>query len=123
MVLKIKRVTEPLTKTDGARVLVDRLWPRGQSKAELQLTAWLRDIAPSSALREWFGHDPKKWEAFRNRYRSELDANSTAVKQLRALLKQYPKATLLFAARDEEHNNAAVLAEYLREGSRRHAAP
>ncbi|MGH8115193.1 MAG: DUF488 domain-containing protein [Rhodanobacteraceae bacterium] len=115
MAFRIKRVTEPLTKGDGARILIDRLWPRGQSKAKLQLTAWLRDIAPSTELRKWFGHDPAKWNEFRARYRAELDANPEAVAELQALLREHPDATLLFMAHDEKHCNAVVLAEYLRE--------
>jgi uncharacterized protein YeaO (DUF488 family) len=122
MALKIKRVTEPPNRTDGARILVDRLWPRGQSKDKLQLTAWVRDVAPSTELRKWFGHDPAKWETFRRRYRAELDANPACVKELRALLQQHSNATLLYAAHDEECNNAVVLAEYLREESRQRAA-
>jgi uncharacterized protein YeaO (DUF488 family) len=112
---KIRRVTEPPSKADGARILIDRLWPRGQSKAKLQLTAWVRDIAPGTELRKWFGHDPDKWPEFRKRYRAELDANPKAVAELQGLLKEHPDATLLFAAHDEQHSNAAVLAEYLRE--------
>ncbi|MGH8234628.1 MAG: DUF488 domain-containing protein [Rhodanobacteraceae bacterium] len=115
MAFRIKRVTEPLTKADGSRILIDRLWPRGQSKAKLQLTAWLRDIAPSTELRKWFGHDPAKWNEFRARYRAELDANPEAVAELQALLREHPDATLLFMAHDEKHCNAVVLAEYLRE--------
>ena len=115
MAFKIKRVTEPLTKADGTRILIDRLWPRGQSKAKLQLTAWVRDIAPSTTLRQWFGHNPAKWEEFRKRYRAELDANPGAVAELQDLLQQHPTATLLFMAHDAEHCNATVLAEYLRE--------
>jgi uncharacterized protein YeaO (DUF488 family) len=115
MAFKIKRATEPPGKDDGARILIDRLWPRGQSKEKLKLTAWVRDIAPSTELRKWFGHDPAKWEEFRKRYRAELDANPEAVAELQALLKQHPSATLLFAAHDEKHANAVVLAEYLRE--------
>jgi uncharacterized protein YeaO (DUF488 family) len=115
MAFKIKRATEPPGKDDGARILIDRLWPRGQSKEKLKLTAWVRDIAPSTELRKWFGHDPAKWEEFRKRYRAELDANPGAVAELQALLKQHPNATLLFAAHDEKHANAVVLAEYLRE--------
>ncbi|HET9819592.1 MAG TPA: DUF488 family protein [Rhodanobacteraceae bacterium] len=115
MAFKIKRATEPLTKADGARILIDRLWPRGQSKAKLKLTAWVREIAPSTELRKWFGHDPAKWEEFRKRYRAELDANPEAVAGLQALLQEHPNATLLFMAHDEKHANAVVLAEYLRE--------
>lgn len=115
MTFRIRRVTEPLTKADGARILIDRLWPRGQSKAKLQLTAWVREIAPSTELRKWFNHDPPKFEEFRKRYRAELDANPGAVAELRGLLKEHPDATLLFAAHDDQHCNAVVLAEYLRE--------
>ncbi len=115
MAFKIKRANEPLTKADGARILIDRLWPRGQSKDKLQLTAWVRDIAPSTELRKWFGHDPEKFDEFRKRYRAELDANPEAVAELQGLLKEHPNATLLFMAHDEKHCNAVVLAEYLRE--------
>ena len=115
MAFKIKRTTEPAVKDDGARILIDRLWPRGQSKEKLELTAWVRDIAPSTELRKWFGHDPAKWEEFRKRYRAELDANPEAVAELQALLQEHPNATLLFAAHDEKHANAVALAEYLRE--------
>jgi len=115
MTFKIKRASEPANKDDGARILIDRLWPRGQSKEKLHLTAWLRDIAPSTELRKWFAHDPAKWDEFRKRYRAELDANPEAVAELQALLNEHPKATLLFMAHDEEHANAVVLAEYLRE--------
>jgi uncharacterized protein YeaO (DUF488 family) len=114
MAFKIKRTTEPVGKDDGARILIDRLWPRGQSKERLELTAWVRDIAPSTELRKWFGHDPAKWEEFRKRYRAELDANPEAVAEVRALLEKHANATLLFAAHDEKHANAVVLAEYLR---------
>ncbi|MGH8154795.1 MAG: DUF488 domain-containing protein [Rhodanobacteraceae bacterium] len=119
MAFKIKRATEPLTDADGARILIDRLWPRGQSKDKLKLTGWVRDIAPSDALRKWFGHDPAKWEEFRKRYRAELDANPDAVAELQGLLKEHPNATLLFMAHDDKHCNAVVLSEYLHE----HAPP
>jgi uncharacterized protein YeaO (DUF488 family) len=113
MAFKIKRANEPLTKSDGARILIDRLWPRGQSKDKLQLTAWVKDIAPSTELRKWFNHDPPKFEEFRKRYRAELDANPTAVAELQALLKEHTNATLLFMAHDDKHCNAVVLQEYL----------
>jgi len=115
MAFTIKHANEPANAADGARILIDRLWPRGQSKEKLQLTAWVKDIAPSTGLRKWFGHDPDKWEEFRKRYRAELDANPDAVAELQALLKEHPNATLLFMAHDAEHCNATVLAEYLRE--------
>jgi uncharacterized protein YeaO (DUF488 family) len=115
MAFTIKHANEPANAADGARILIDRLWPRGQSKEKLQLTAWVKDIAPSTGLRKWFGHDSDKWEEFRKRYRAELDANPDAVAELQALLKEHPNATLLFMAHDAEHCNATVLAEYLRE--------
>ena len=122
MTVQIKRANLPAAKSDGARILIDRLWPRGQSKDKLQLTAWVKDIAPSTELRKWFGHDPEKWEAFRKRYRTELDANPEAVEALQELLREHPKATLLFMAHDEKHCNAVVLAEYLREHAPRERA-
>jgi uncharacterized protein YeaO (DUF488 family) len=122
MTLTVKRVTAPPDEADGARILVDSLWPRGHSKDKLHLTAWLRDVAPSTELRKWFGHDPAKWDMFRKRYRAEMDANPAAVSELRNLLGKHADATLLFAAHDAEHNNAVALAEYLRERGRRHAA-
>lgn len=112
--IKIKRAYEPAEKTDGARVLVDRLWPRGLSKKRAALTLWLKEIAPTSELRTWFGHDPEKFEEFRMRYRVELSANPAAVQTVASLLKHEP-VTLLYAAHDEIHNHAVVLAEYLRE--------
>ncbi len=115
MAFTIKHANEPANAADGARILIDRLWPRGQTKEKLQLTAWVKDIAPSTGLRKWFGHDPDKWEEFRKRYRAELDTNPDAVAELQALLKEHPNATLLFMAHDAEHCNATVLAEYLRE--------
>ena len=113
MKLQLKRVWEARTEGDGARVLVDRLWPRGRSKEKLRLDAWLKDIAPSDALRQWFDHDPAKWNGFRTRYAKELDANPEAVGALRQLLRAHKTVTLLFAARDIAHNNAVALREYL----------
>ena len=98
---------------EGQPVLVDRLWPRGISHAELgEDTPWLKDIAPSDALREWFGHDPAKWPEFRRRYAAELDANPGPVAQLRAMIAAGP-VTLLFGAHDTQHNNAVALRDYL----------
>lgn len=113
MKLQLKRANEACTETDGARVLVDRLWPRGQSKEKLRLDAWLKDIAPSDTLRRRFDHDPEKWNGFRTRYAKELDANPEAVGSLRELLRTHKTVTLLFAARDIAHNNAVALREYL----------
>lgn len=111
----VKRVYQAAQAADGCRVLVDRLWPRGIKKEVAQLDHWFKQLAPSNELRHWFGHDPEKWPEFRLRYRQELDANAVAVAPLRSVLAEQPKVTLLFAAKDEAHNNAVVLAEYLRE--------
>lgn len=108
----IKRVYEPPSDSDGQRVLVDRLWPRGLSKDKADVALWLKEIAPSTELRKWFGHDPEKWPEFQKRFRAELDDNAEAVKELRGLIAK-GKVTLLYSAHDEEHNNAVVLAEYL----------
>ncbi|MBS0232288.1 MAG: DUF488 domain-containing protein [Proteobacteria bacterium] len=116
--IKIKRAYEPADESDGARILVDRLWPRGLSKTRAALSMWLKEIAPSSELRTWFGHDPKKFEEFRRRYRLELAANGDAVKSVVNLLKRGP-ATLVYAAHDEVHNHAVVLSEYIREVMRK----
>ncbi|TPI54991.1 DUF488 domain-containing protein [Mesorhizobium sp. B3-1-3] len=110
--IAVKRVYEPPAKADGQRVLVDRIWPRGVSKKDAELTLWLKDIAPSDALRKWFGHEPERWAEFQKRYRAELDANGDAVAELRALLGR-GKVTLLYGAHDEAHNNAVALAGYL----------
>ncbi|TPI37027.1 DUF488 domain-containing protein [Mesorhizobium sp. B3-1-6] len=111
--IAVKRVYEPPAKADGQRVLVDRIWPRGVSKKDAELTLWLKEIAPSDALRKWFGHEPERWAEFQKRYRAELDANGDAVAELRALLGR-GKVTLLYGAHDEAHNNAMALAGYLR---------
>lgn len=107
-----KRVYEPVAATDGQRVLVDRLWPRGLSKEAAALDAWLRELAPSSELRQWFQHDPSKWPEFRRRYFSELDAHPEALEPLLGL-ERPGTVTLLYSAKDEAHNNAVALTEYL----------
>ncbi|TIQ26480.1 MAG: DUF488 domain-containing protein [Mesorhizobium sp.] len=109
----VKRVYETPEKTDGQRVLVDRIWPRGVAKKDAALTLWLKDIAPSDELRKWFGHEPGRWAEFQKRYRAELDRNEEAVAQLRDLLGN-GKVTLLYGAHDEAQNNAVALAGYLR---------
>jgi len=108
-----KRIYDPAAPADGTRVLVDRIWPRGIRKDEAGSVVWLKEIAPSTALRQWFGHRPERWEGFLHRYDRELDRNQGAVTRLRELLKDGP-VTLLFAARDIDHNNAVALARYLR---------
>ncbi|MER9054189.1 DUF488 domain-containing protein [Mesorhizobium sp. M0213] len=113
MELAVKRIYEPPAPDDGQRVLVDRIWPRGIAKQDAALTLWLRDIAPSDALRKWFGHEPARWAEFQRRYSDELDRNGEALAELRALLRE-GKVTLLYGAHDEAHNNAVALASYLR---------
>ena len=111
--LRTRRAYEPAGDSDGRRVLVDRVWPRGISKQKLAADAWVKEVAPSDALRKWFGHDPERWEEFRRRYFKELDDNGEALEALQAELRGARRATLLYGARDEEHNNAVALAEYL----------
>ncbi len=110
--MKIKRAYAPVEETDGYRILVDRLWPRGISKAKAKIDLWLKSVAPSNELRKWFGHDPERFAEFAERYRTEL-AESGALDELRSVIKEHPIATLLYAAHDEEHNNAVVLQELL----------
>jgi uncharacterized protein YeaO (DUF488 family) len=113
--LTIKRVYDPPADSDGQRVLVDRLWPRGLSKDKAHLDLWLKEAAPSAELRKWFDHDPAKWGEFRHLYFGELDHND-AVGQLRELMGKGP-LTLLYGAHDEVHNQAVVLRDYLTEKS------
>lgn len=113
MNLKIKRVYEPSDKSDGTRVLIDRLWPRGLTKAKAGVDVWLKELAPSAELRKWFGHDPDKWTEFKKRYRAELEENDEWLARLREEIKKGP-VTLLYGAKDEEHNDAVVLMEFLR---------
>lgn len=113
MSIAIKRIYEDPAASDGKRVLVDRLWPRGVSKDKAALDEWCKDVAPSDDLRKWFGHDPDKWSEFRKRFRAELDANEDGWKPLLDMARKNKKLTLLFGARDEAHNNAVVLKAYL----------
>ena len=112
MTLRIKRIYEPPAAQDGTRILVDRLWPRGVSREEAHVHAWLKEIAPSAELRRWFGHDPDKWDAFRRRYLEELESNPAAVEEFKRQIGQ-STATLLYGARDTEHNNALVLRDFI----------
>jgi uncharacterized protein YeaO (DUF488 family) len=112
--LKIKRIYLKPAKSDGCRVLVDRLWPRGLSKQRAVVDLWLRDIAPSTVLRNWYGHEPERWPGFRRRYAAELKQQKDALAALRALLKEYTVVTLLFSSKEEKLNNAAALKAYLR---------
>ena len=112
MTIHIKRVYEAPQSSDGKRVLIDRLWPRGLTKEKAKVDLWLKAIAPTAELRKWFGHDPAKWNEFKKRYHEELHTNTDTVSQLTELLKD-GKATLVYGAKDEEYNDAVVLKEYL----------
>lgn len=109
----IKRAYLPASPDDGRRVLVDRLWPRGLHRDGAGIDEWVKEVAPSTGLRQWFGHDPARWEEFRRRYRAELAANP-ALERLRVMASR-GKLTLIYGARDEAHNQARVLADYIAE--------
>lgn len=111
--LKLKRVYEAPKRSDGTRVLVDRVWPRGMSKERAKLAVWLKDIAPSTALRKWFGHDPKRWSEFQKRYRRELQGKREAIVLIRELESKRGLVTLVYSARDEQHNQAVALLDLL----------
>lgn len=115
--IQCKRVYEEVSPDDGTRVLVDRLWPRGVSKEEAALDAWLKEIAPSDELRQWFDHDPEKWDEFCRRYYTELDAKDELVDSLREEADEGP-LTLVYAAKDRQHNNAVALKDYLQSTQR-----
>lgn len=111
MNIKIKRVYEKPDKEDGIRILVDRIWPRGLTKEKACVDLWLKDIAPSTALRKWFGHDPAKWKEFAKRYRAELKENKEQVDIINEQIKKRA-ITLVYGAKDKEHNEAVVLKEF-----------
>jgi uncharacterized protein YeaO (DUF488 family) len=113
MPVRLKRAYEPAERADGYRVLVDRIWPRGVSKEHAHLNEWARELAPSSELRGWFGHDPAKFEEFGRRYRVELTVREEKLRELRDRART-GTLTLIYSARDTEHNDAVVLAEVLR---------
>ncbi len=108
----IKRVYEMPDETDGKRILIDRLWPRGLTKEKARIDLWLKEIAPSTGLRQWFGHDPGKWPEFQQRYQKELEVNKAVVANLRRELER-GHITLVYGAKDEKHNDAVVLKAYL----------
>lgn len=112
MAINIKRVYENPTQEDGTRILVDRLWPRGLTKEKASVDVWLKEIAPSTALRKWFGHDPAKWAEFKKRYHEELRKNPEQVSLLKEQIRK-GAITLVYSAKDEEHNEALVLEELL----------
>ena len=111
--VRLKRIYEAYDRNDGFRVLVDRLWPRGVSKEKAHIDLWLKDIAPSTELRKWFGHDVAKWEEFQKRYKKELQENIENVALLRRFSKEHKSLTLLYGAKDTKHNEAVVLLELL----------
>lgn len=110
--VRLKRAYEPAADSDGVRILVDRLWPRGLRKEDAALDEWMKEIAPSAQLREWFGHDPDRWPEFQRRYAAELRAHAGEIRRLRALARSKP-VTLVYSARDSAHNDAVVLREVL----------
>jgi uncharacterized protein YeaO (DUF488 family) len=114
MGVKVKRVYDEPAKSDGHRVLVDRIWPRGLKKSEARIDEWLREIAPSTGLRKWFKHDPDKWEQFKKKYYAELEEHREEVEKL-ARESRKRSVTLLFGAKDSAHNNALALKEYVEE--------
>jgi uncharacterized protein YeaO (DUF488 family) len=110
--LKVKRAYEVAARSDGKRFLVERLWPRGIKKSDLQIDAWLKDVAPSTELRRWFSHDPAKWQEFRRRYSAELERNPQSWQPIIEAARQ-KTVTLIYSSHDSEHNNAVVLRDYL----------
>jgi len=110
--IRLKRAYESPAPEDGERILVERLWPRGVSKERAAIDLWMKEIAPSTELRQWYGHDPTKWEEFRRRYRAELAEKPELIAELREKAQQ-STVTLIYAAKDEAHNSAVVLQEYL----------
>ena len=112
MEIRVKRIYDPPEPADGYRLLVDRIWPRGVSKESASLDTWMKEVGPSSELRRWFGHDPSRWDEFKRRYAVELDARGGLVAEILARARDQP-VTLLYSARDPDHNQAVALAEYL----------
>jgi uncharacterized protein YeaO (DUF488 family) len=111
--IRIKRIYATAANEDGWRVLVDRLWPRGMKKEAVKIDLWMKEVAPSDVLRKWFAHEPKKWPEFQKKYRTELKQTKELLAELKDMEKKHGTLTLLFGAKDEEHNQAVVLAEEL----------
>jgi len=116
--ISLKRAYDPISRADGTRFLVERLWPRGVAKAKLRIEAWLKDVAPTTELRKWFSHDPDKWDEFRKRYRRELDSHPEAWQPIVSAARR-GRVTLIYSAHDTAHNNAVALQEYLTRKVRR----
>jgi uncharacterized protein YeaO (DUF488 family) len=115
MTIQLKRAYEKPDRADGTRILVDRLWPRGLTKERAAIDLWLKELAPSTELRKWFAHDPKKWRSFRSRYRTELKEHGDQLDLIKSKAKEGP-VTLIYGARDQEHNEAVVLKQCLTAG-------
>jgi uncharacterized protein YeaO (DUF488 family) len=122
MDVRLKRAYEPAASSDGYRVLIDRLWPRGVSRKRADLDEWARELAPSSELRQWFGHEPSRFEEFRRRYKDELRHKRSRIAELRVRARK-GTLTLVYSARDAEHNDAVVLGEVLRRGLPKRSSP
>ena len=118
--VQLKRAYDEIAPADGTRILVDRVWPRGITRDALKIDSWLKDVAPSTALRKWFGHDPARWQEFQKKYFKELDANPAAWTPILEAARKH-KVTLLYGARDTEHNNAVALGNYLQKAHPAHA--
>ena len=118
----LKRAYEPTSNKDGVRLLVERLWPRGIAKADVRLDQWLKDVAPTTELRKWFGHDPDKWDEFRRRYFRELDSRPEAWKPILSAARRGETVTLVYSSHDTQHNNAVALRDYLHAHARRSRA-
>jgi uncharacterized protein YeaO (DUF488 family) len=112
--IQVARIYRPANKNDGSRVLVDRLWPRGIKKEKAHVDLWMKEIAPSDELRKWFGHEPRRWSEFQKKYRAELAQKKDLIAELKSLEKKHGTLTLLFGAKDEEHNQAVVLLNLLK---------
>jgi uncharacterized protein YeaO (DUF488 family) len=117
MEIRLKRAYAPAARSDGPRILVDRIWPRGVAKEDADIAHWLKGLAPSTELRKWFGHDPDKWSEFCDRYLKELKSDEAAedLETLRRILDEHKRITLVFAAKDTEHNNAVALRKFVTE--------
>lgn len=113
MPIKLKRAYGKVAKADGCRILVERLWPRGVSKEDAKIDEWLKEITPSTKLRKWFHHDPERWDEFRKQYEAELESADEVVTSLVERLRKRKTLTFVYAAKDEEHNSAIVLKEYI----------
>lgn len=111
--ITIKRIYEPAKEPDGFRLLVDRLWPRGLSKEDADIDLWMKEVAPSDKLRKWYGHEPQKWGEFKEKYFQELRDKSALIDEIKSMEKEKGQVTLLYAAKDEKHNNAAALQKYI----------